>query len=474
MSSTDFLTILPGSPVYSMLIWMVAGVVMLYLARTPAHRAIKSLARVLHSGMRLASKSVLRAEQRLVERNKEVLLAAGRESAERLIEREFYRVNTTVQRDLGAYPALQRTLSDQVTRIEEDYKESAELPPPPPSWIEAIESIAKVRSKSDMTVANILKEIEKSTNKQYKETMEEHRKSMAQRHAILTKMMPYWRKLVQTLDSVGRTITGLRDRATVIDDKMQQYEEIRNQTDQAERMLASSAMTQFIISGFALLIAFGGVTINFNLIALPMSEMVGGGSYIGPFKTADVAALVIILVEVAMGLYLMESLRITKLFPVIGSMDDRMRTKMIWVTFGILLILACVESALAFMRDQIAADMQALRQSLVAAQISGPVGSWIPTAGQMVLGFILPFALTFVGIPLESFVQSSRTVMGSIVAGLLRGLAFLLRLIGSIAYHLGQVLVNLYDLLVFPPLWIEGLFHDKAHQTKISPQKEMT
>ena len=239
-------------------------------------------------------------------------------------------------------------------------------------------------------------------------------------------------------------------------------------------MLASSAMTQFIISGFALLIAFGGVTINFNLIALPMSEMVGGGSYIGPFKTADVAALVIILVEVAMGLYLMESLRITKLFPVIGSMDDRMRTKMIWVTFGILLILACVESALAFMRDQIAADMQALRQSLVAAQISGPVGSWIPTAGQMVLGFILPFALTFVGIPLESFVQSSRTVMGSIVAGLLRGLAFLLRLIGSIAYHLGQVLVNLYDLLVFPPLWIEGLFHDKAHQTKISPQKEMT
>ena len=72
-----------------------------------------------------------------------------------------------------------------------------------------------------------------------------------------------------------------------------------------------------IESGLDVVIAAGGAVINFNLIALPMSEMVGGGSYIGDWKTSDVAALVIILVEVAMGLYLMESLRITRLFPVI-------------------------------------------------------------------------------------------------------------------------------------------------------------
>lgn len=175
-----------------------------------------------------------------------------------------------------------------------------------------------------------------------------------------------------------------------------------------------------------------------------------------------------------MGLYLMESLRITKLFPIISSMDDRMRTRMIWITFGILLILACVESALAFMRDRIAADMQALRQSLAAAELGGPTNSWIPTVGQMVMGFILPFALTFAAIPLESFVQASRTVMGSVVAGLLRGLAFILRLLGNIARYLGEFLVNIYDLLIFPPLWVEKMIHDRGHQTKISPQKEMT
>jgi hypothetical protein len=217
-----------------------------------------------------------------------------------------------------------------------------------------------------------------------------------------------------------------------------------------------------------LLIAIGGAVINFNLIALPMSEMVGGGSYIGNFKTSNIAALVIILVEVAMGLYLMESLRITHLFPVIGHMDDKMRTRMIWVTFTILLILAGVESALAFMRDRIAADMQALRQALATVETAHPVSSWIPTVGQMVMGFILPFALTFVAIPLESFVQSSRTVFGSAVASLLRLIAFGLRLLGNVVRYIGVFLMNLYDLLIFPPLWLENLIRNKEQNTEVS------
>jgi hypothetical protein len=485
MSLTDLLNIVPGYPLLSILIWFVVAIVMLYLARYPAHRAIKSLSRVIHTGMRLASRSVLLAEERLVHRNKEVLLAAGRESVERLIEREFQRVDAVVKRDLSGYPALQHTLAEQITRIDEDYRESAELPPPPPTWVNAVKAITKIPFNNDPTVANIFKEIHKSITKQYKNTMDEYRKSTGARHALLRQMMPYWRKLAQTLDQVGKKITGLQERATVIDHRMEDYEEIRAKTNKAERMLESSSMTQFFISALVLLIAFGGVVINFNLIALPMSEMVGGGSYIGQFKTSNVAALVIILVEVAMGLYLMESLRITKLFPVIGSMDDKMRRRMIWVTFSILLILACVESALAFMRDRIAADMQALRQSLAAVEGVQSVNSWIPTVGQMVMGFILPFALTFVAIPLESFISSSRTVMGFVLVGLLRGAAFLLRLMGNIASYLGELMVNLYDVLIFPPLWIEKFVHSRAqaveepvhksrHQVEINTQKEMT
>jgi len=157
-----------------------------------------------------------------------------------------------------------------------------------------------------------------------------------------------------------------------------------------------------------------------------------------------------------MGLFLMESLRITHLFPVIGQLDDKMRRKMIWISFALLFTLAGVESALAFMRDQLATDLQALRQSLSGVEVVGSqVSSIIPMAGQMILGFVLPFALTFVAIPLESFVFSSRTVIGLSLGFLLRTIAFLLRLLGNILNHLGKALIALYDLVIFPAIWIE-------------------
>ena len=75
----------------------------------------------------------------------------------------------------------------------------------------------------------------------------------------------------------------------------------------------------------------------------------------------------------------------------------------------------------------------------------------------MVMGFILPFALAFVAIPLESFIQSSRTVFGVLIAAFLRFIAYVLRQLGNIAQYLGELLVNLYDLLIFPPLWVENM-----------------
>jgi hypothetical protein len=172
-----------------------------------------------------------------------------------------------------------------------------------------------------------------------------------------------------------------------------------------------------------------------------------------------------------MGLFLMESLRITRLFPIIGALDDKMRRRMIIITFTILATLACVEAALAFMRDLIAADMQALRQALANVEAVEQVNRWIPTVGQMVMGFVLPFALAFVAIPLESFVHASRTVVGVVLAGLLRGIAFALRLLGNVFQYSGNLLVNLYDLVIFLPLWAEKLVRDRGRQQKIKTPK---
>lgn len=315
-------------------------------------------------------------------------------------------------------------------------------------------------------VGGILDDIHRSLIKANNTAIEEYRKSSHKRHMYLKDMMPHWRKVMTSLSNVDKNVNSLLDRVKVIDRHMDDYENIQKKTDRAVRELSSSSMTQFFISAFVLMIAVGGAIINFNLIAAPMSEMVGGTSYIMGFKTANIAALVIILVEVAMGLFLMESMRITRLFPVIGALNDKLRVRMIWITLTLLTILASVEAGLAFMREILMQDAAATRAMLRGGEAEVVQSShlWITTAAQMGMGFILPFALTFVAIPLESFVHSTRTVMGVAGVGLLHGFAWGLRVVGNGARYTSTALINIYDLVIFVPLYIENMI--KGRQEK--------
>jgi hypothetical protein len=439
-----------------MMIWIVLLLAALYFARKPFHRTVGSLAKIIHNAMRLTATSVHSAERKLAQRNREVLMAAGLEKAERLVEREFDRINSAVVRDLASYPHLQRQLLELTTRLDEDYSSSADVPPSLPNWRPIIESIAGIKHTGDSMVANMLGEINRTLTEQHKSAIDNYRKSNASRYGILKKMLPLWRKAQKTLNDVGNAIGNLNRRAKSIDRYMDEYEQIRLQTDKAARLLSSSSLTQFFISGLLLLIAFGGALIIFNMIALPMSEMIGNTSYIGPYKTSDVAVLVIILIELTMGLFIMESLRITRLFPTISGMDDNMRHRIIWIAFSLLAILAGIESALAFAGDRIASDLGTLGQPRAGIEQSASAGM-IPTIGQMIMSFIFPFALAFVAIPVESFLSSSRTVLGIIVVGTLSLISFVLRLIGNIGYYTGRFVINLYDLLIFPTIWLEGV-----------------
>ena len=455
MSGKELLMIWSQQPVLSFIIWFIVTILLLYLARTPAHRLIRSATMVIRGMFRIGARSIRHAEKRLAERNREVLLATGQEATEHLLEREFQRVNTVVARDLGAYPNLHRQLSEQITRIDEDYQQAIDVPPEAPGWTKAVEAVARLRNDDSGMVGKILGDIHTTVKKSQQHALNEYRQASAKRHGLLKKMMPTWRRMSKTLAAVNNSIQGLDERSRVIDEQMTRYEQIRNSLPQAERALSSSSLTQFFIAGVVLTIAMIGGVINFYLIALPMSEMVGGNSMLGPFRTSSIAALVIIMLEIAMGLFLMESLRITRMFPIIGSMDDQMRRRMTWITLTLLTILACVESSLAFMRDLLAADREALRQTLSGIQAANPEFRWIPSMGQMIMGFVLPFALTFVAIPLESFIHASRTVMGIVMIGLLRALATTLRFLGNMSYHLGSALINSYDLLIFIPLRLE-------------------
>lgn len=462
MKFPDYLMIIPSSQSFSILIWLAIIIVVLYMARKPAHRLILSATSVIFHALRFISSSIFLAEKKLKERNKEVLLAAGREASEHIIEREFERVNDFVKKDLSHFPALHRDISVNVEKLDEDYQKSIEVPPAPPAWAKAIESIASIPPSNDSMVSEILKSIKAAFEKGQQKALDAYRTSSKQRHVYLRDMMPTLRTIDKDLVGLDKNVQSILDRSVTIDRHMDDYKEIVHGTDKATQSLSSSSLTQFFIAGFVLAIAVGGAFINFNLIARPMQEMVGGAAYMMGFRVADIAALVIILVEISMGLFLMESLRITRLFPVIGALEDKVRVRMIIVSFVFLFLLACVEAGLAYMRELLSVDDAALVAGLlggtqIASEGVEDTGRWITTAAQMGMGFILPFALTFIAIPLESFIHSSRTVMGLLLLGFLRFLATSLRFLGNVSKYLGKSLVNIYDLIIFIPLWAEDL-----------------
>jgi hypothetical protein len=460
MSSQAWM-VMPDNFAVSVLALALVAMVFMYAARMPMHALLRSIGHTLGGPLRMAARWLLGAANEVQTRNKAVVLAHGKQEVGARVEREFERLGVIVQRDLQGYPALQRKLLDEITRIEEDYKKCGEVPPPPPEWTEAVAAVANVKTGGNELVLRVLEEIKRSINTIHDKTLADYRRAYERRHKILESFMPFWRSVDKNLVQVEQNMARLQANVRTVDAHMAIYEQINEGTDKAQHALTVSGFTQFATSLLVMVVAAGGAFINFKLIALPMSEMVGAGDYItSTLRTSEVAALVIIFVEASMGLFLLEALRVTHLFPRIANLNERLRTRMLYIALTLLVTLAGVEAALALMRDMLIADKQALLQSLATVQAAHNDG-WmqsIPTAGQMLLGFMLPFALAFIAIPLESLIHSGRTVGGVFFLAFLRSAAFLMRVLGSLARQTSRVLIRLYDVAIVVPLLGERLW----------------
>ena len=460
MTNMNSWMVWPDNTVLSMLVVLLVAMIALYAARVPVHGFIRFAGHALGVPLRLGARWLVIVAEEMKRRNRAVLLAQGRRETGQRVEREFERISMLVTRDLQGYPTLQRKLLDEITKIEEDYKKCGEVPPSPPDWTEAVAAIANVKSTGNELVLRVLEEIKRSVSAIHDKAIGEYRKAYETRHKILEGFMPFWRSVDKNLAQVEKNLASLQSSVSTVDAHMAKYEQINAGTDKAQHALTVSAFTQFAIALFVMAIAAGGAFINFKLIALPMSEMVGAGDYItSSLRTSEVAALVIIFVEASMGLFLLEAMRVTHLFPRIASLNEVLRRRMLWIAFTLLVTLAGVEAALALMRDMLIADKQALLQSLSTVQAAATEG-WvgrIPTAGQMLLGFILPFALAFIAFPLESLIHSARTVGGVLLTALVRSLALVLRVSGQAVRQASRVLIRLYDVAIVVPLLAERI-----------------
>jgi hypothetical protein len=198
-----------------------------------------------------------------------------------------------------------------------------------------------------------------------------------------------------------------------------------------------------------------------------MSELVPAGARIGGVPVSTVSALVIVLMEVAVGFFMMDMLGITDLFPKLAGIPSERRRLILFISCFGLFLLAGVESSLAILREQIVTADAALKLAL-AGSAETAVGkashSNIPVIGQAVLGFILPWILAMVAIPLEMLLDSGRHVLAALTAAVLMLLGAAAAALAHVVSACFQILPNLYDGYVSIPLRIEAMVRGESHE----------
>ncbi|WP_444887129.1 hypothetical protein [Microbulbifer sp. JMSA008] len=456
-------------------LWVSLAVITFFLARGPIHRSIYSLARLFHRSLLFSANAVELAGQGLRERNREVLLARGREVTEWQIEREFERIESSLKRDMAQYPTLHRHLCEQMTTIDDDYVRSAEVPPEPSSWARAIRSVAEIPTPDDTVVADVLETINHSMRKAENKALESYRESIRERHQLLKRMMPGWRSILKTLGRMNKSVESVIYRSKVLDEHMTRYEEVLQESDRSLRLLSTSFFSRFFISSLVLLLIMAGVWLNHQLIARPVAEIIGSNSFLGGYGTADIAALILIFVQIVTGIVVMECLLITRLFPSVSALTDSVRKRLLWIGVLLLLCLASIEAGLSLSRELL------LQQDQLLTGLSETSGSavteinayWTLGLVQMMLGFTLPLVLAFIAIPLEQFLSSARTVFGSVLVFFLNVLSVGLRLLALIAINCGTLLNRIYDLIIFLPLWLQHTYRQfrKASELDVASDK---
>jgi hypothetical protein len=456
----EAITLWPERPALSLLVLGALSMLFLWAAREPMLQVLRGLGRGVESGFAAMSQWCRAAAERQERRLREALLAAGEIELRSRMERELHRIDGTFSEKLGQYANLQRRLDDLLLRVDADYQRCGDSPPEAPGWTAAVEAVGAIPAASDPNVQKVLDGIRESLAESAKRALGLYREESAKRHRLLGRMRPDWKELRGLLARMKEIVARCLQVTARIDRCVDEFQALSAARDAAAHSPAYSPTKPFLVSLVVLAVAFGGAFINFQLIALPMSELVPAGARIGGFPVATIAALVIVLMETAVGIFVMDMLEITDLFPKLASVSVGRRRLILGAGLAGLFFLAAVESSLAVLREQIVEADAALKLSLAGATetaVAAPARSSIPVIGQAVLGFVLPWILAMVAIPLESFLDSSRLVAAKLGVVALHGIGHVAGALAHGARTLTAAGPSLYDVYVSIPLRVERM-----------------
>jgi len=450
----------PENPAVSLLVLAALSMLFLWAAREPMLQVLRGLGKGFESGFAAMSQWCKAAADRQEGLCREALLAAGEAELRARMERELHRLDGSFSDKLGQYANLHRRLDDLLMRVDADYQRCGDSPPEAPGWTPAVEAVSAIPTASDPNVQKVLDGIKDSLTEATKRALSLYREESSKRHRLLGRMRPEWKEIRGLLSRMKEIVARALQVTSRIDQCVDEFQKLAAARKSPVQALSYSPVKNFLVSLIVLGVALGGAFINFQLIALPMSELVPAGSRIGGVPVATIAALVIVLMETAVGIFVMDMLEITDLFPKLAGISVGKRRLILCVGLAALFFLAAVESSLAVLREQIVEADAALKLSLAGSTettVAAPTHSSIPVIGQAVLGFVLPWILAMVAIPLESLLDSARHVAARFAIATLHGIG---AVAGALAHGARTLTVagpSLYDVYVSIPLRVERM-----------------
>ncbi|MCP1727026.1 flagellar biosynthesis chaperone FliJ [Natronospira proteinivora] len=438
---------------------VIVAMILLYLARQTAHEIIAGTSRSLSSILRVAARATQLWADNLQRNGRHGALLLVAEHQERLATRELSNLRKEVRVGLKRYPALRDAVNQNIERIEAEYQASPERPEPPAAWRELIESVAGIRENSDPALKDTLESIRETIEKAAQRLTDQHQLQNRAAERSLARLEPRWSEAAEELTAVNKTLQQLQERIDSTNRRIRRFETIHNQRRSRTARFRGWLALNFVVGSFLLAVGILIALVNFHLIHAPLEEAFGRQATTGPFHTALLTAVTLILAQLALAVIISDTARLSRLIAPIGRLTALKRRVTLGIASVLIVLLALSEASLAFMRDSIYLEAEWLARELEQGVAAGsPDLRWVPSLAQMGMGFVLP--LTFIALvpALESFFQTARIAFllttGFLTALLATGFRLFSRLISSA----GQLLNYGYDLLIVLPLSIERRF----------------
>lgn len=451
MPEFDPLSITPF-PVVSVLVWILFAMAVGYLARGQAHRLLLSISRASRHVLRLLSIYADGASRKLGDWTADIALAQARAAVARQVQWDYDRLAVRVERELADTPDLRRQLGEQLADMEADFRRSAEPPVEPPAWGEITDTVGRLAEDRTGQVARTLEDIRDAMALYRADARDAQKRASYRRYLLLYRTRPRWRRVQHLLGNLDDRLARFQVRIDSLSERIAEFDSLRKSDRPTVASLVAACVWRCMMATGVLLAAGAGVAVLATLVMEPMQAIMGQGRLAFDLSSYMVTGGLLVFFQLVLGLVMMETLRATDIFPAIGALDASMRRLLFWTSFGLLLALA---SAGAVLYYSLAESGLVAGQTVISLANEALVLSLVTSVAHALMVFFLPFVLVLAILPLAVFARTARVVIAAVLALLMRAVAVITRVLTMLAGIAGGLAVQLYDFLIFLPLWLE-------------------